>query len=62
MKKWFALVLVLGACGDVAPCEFDGVSYAHGDTFLADDGCNTCTCENAEVFCTEMACIDDTGS
>ncbi|XP_076441478.1 uncharacterized protein LOC143280639 [Babylonia areolata] len=32
--------------------------YAEGQSFKAEDGCNTCMCtENGSVACTEMACL-----
>lgn len=37
-------------------CEAPSVCN-EGDTQLADDGCNTCTCSNGEWACTERACI-----
>lgn len=43
--------------GTCATCNYNGTPKFLGDTFIADDGCNTCTClENGVVACTEMAC------
>ena len=41
-------------------CIYDGQTYAEGSSFPATDGCNTCSCANGMVMCTEMAC-DPTG-
>ncbi len=52
----------LGACMDDADpttCVVDGVEHAPGDTFPADDGCNTCTCgDDGEVSCTLIGCVE----
>ncbi len=37
-------------------CEYYGQTYADGSSFPADDGCNTCGCNNGMVACTLMAC------
>jgi hypothetical protein len=38
-------------------CKFGEQSYALGQTIQADDGCNTCTCEeNGELVCTTQTC------
>jgi pacifastin inhibitor LCMII len=40
-----------------AICVYDGMTYEIGDSFPADDGCNTCSCDaDGSVACTEMAC------
>ncbi|XP_048754992.2 kielin/chordin-like protein isoform X2 [Ostrea edulis] len=49
----FVLSLVLGAD---AVCNFDGVSYSIGDTRIADDGCNLCTCTATGMECTKGDC------
>lgn len=57
MARWIWLAAALGACGHDT-CEYGGVTYEEGDTFPADDGCNTCTCEkHGAVSCTEMGCL-----
>jgi hypothetical protein len=45
-----------GACVIPASCTYDGKTYAHGASFPATDGCNTCTCMNGSVACTKIAC------
>ena len=40
-------------------CEYNGWAYADGESFAAEDGCNTCVCSNGEVVCTEMACVEN---
>ncbi|MCK6509888.1 hypothetical protein L6R29_07990 [Myxococcota bacterium] len=37
-------------------CSHLGHAYADGSTFPKGDGCNTCTCTNGKVGCTEKAC------
>ncbi len=39
-------------------CEYNGWAYADGESFPSSDGCNTCSCSNGDVVCTEMACIN----
>ncbi len=49
--------------GAISLCTYDGVVYYGGDSFVATDGCNTCTCESdGQVSCTEKACEDATSS
>jgi len=44
--------------GICATCNYNGTAKFLSDTFVADDGCNTCTClDNGIVSCTEMACL-----
>jgi len=53
--------LAVSGCG--FGCEVDGVRHRAGETFLASDGCNQCTCQwDGTVVCTRMACLDDTGA
>lgn len=43
-----------------ARCEYNGKSYRVGETFTADDGCNTCSCgENGMAACTLKFCAPD---
>lgn len=38
-------------------CNVDGKTYTVGETFLDDDGCNTCECRKHEdVVCTRIDC------
>lgn len=38
-------------------CEYNGRMYKAGEGFMADDGCNSCGCqEDGQVACTNMAC------
>ncbi|MGI5841033.1 MAG: hypothetical protein ACOX6N_02390 [Patescibacteria group bacterium] len=38
-------------------CDFNGKQYLVGESFVAQDGCNTCTCqESLELACTEIDC------
>lgn len=40
-----------------AACEYAGQGYDVGESFPAEDGCNTCTCaEGGRVLCTMRAC------
>ena len=38
-------------------CWYNNTQYKDGDSFKSDDECNTCSCNNGSVACTEMACI-----
>jgi hypothetical protein len=56
-------LLFLAACGrDASPaaaktCSYEGKQQVIGQSFLAADGCNQCTClEGGTVSCTTMAC------
>ncbi len=43
-------------------CTVDGVTHEVGDSFLAPDGCNTCSCTSSgQVACTERACVAGCG-
>jgi len=48
--------LVVGCAAGGADCEYDGQTYKPGDSFDATDGCNTCSCDDGAVSCTEIAC------
>lgn len=53
---------LLGCNGSGGTCEYGGETYEEGESFPADDGCNTCTCEEkGAVACTEMGCLTPTG-
>jgi len=43
---------------EVATCVVLGVEYSVGETYVAADGCNTCTCSGGDApdACTMMAC------
>jgi hypothetical protein len=52
-----------GACVPEQPdmcglqCDYGGMKYDPGESFLAGDGCNTCGClEDGSVVCTLIAC------
>ncbi len=51
LSSLFASLL---ACG--APCEVDGIAYAHGEAWTCEDGCNTCSCADGAIASTQMAC------
>ena len=42
------------SCG--VQCDYGDRVYNIGDTFTALDGCNTCTCTDQGIPCTEIAC------
>lgn len=37
-------------------CQIGGKTYKSGESFPAEDGCNSCSCDNGNVACTLMAC------
>lgn len=37
-------------------CYYNGQTYKSGQSFPAEDGCNSCTCKNGEAACTLMGC------
>lgn len=47
---------VAGDGGSADTCWYGGKQYAIGASFLAEDGCNTCSCSLEGVGCTLMAC------
>ena len=58
MKKLLLLIVILFLAGCVstdAPDLCDGHNL--GDSWNADDGCNTCRCTETGIACTEMACL-----
>lgn len=76
MKKLFALpaivalmacAVVSGACGSTiivssGDCVVGDRSFDIGDSFLDEDGCNTCTCDAVDIVsCTQKACEDCQG-
>ena len=40
-------------------CEYGGETYQSGERFDSLDGCNTCSCEDGQIACTVMACLDN---
>ncbi len=58
-------IFYLSNSGDITTkqrCEYNGWAYADGESFLSIDGCNTCSCSDGEVLCTEMACVENSGT
>ena len=63
---WVVLMLGFGLTGCAetpdketlgVTCEYDGKEYAAGESFDANDDCNTCSClEDGQAVCTLMAC------
>ncbi len=47
-----------GGGGGSGDCEYNGVQYNEGDSFPSTDRCNTCSCSEGGVACTEMWCED----
>lgn len=37
-------------------CQYNGRIYKSGESFPAEDGCNSCSCNNGNIGCTLMAC------
>ncbi len=48
---------LLTACVEGAECRSEGVTYADGETWVADN-CDVCECENGITYCEAMDCID----
>ena len=44
--------------GGGRPCMYMGRTYQAGDVFPAGDNCNSCTCNDGQVACTLLACVD----
>lgn len=40
-------------------CNYNGNTYKDGEGFKSSDGCNSCSCQNGQIACTEMACLPD---
>jgi hypothetical protein len=49
----------LGSADGGATCTYAGRVVAAGATFPSSDGCNTCSCLEGNVACTEKACAPD---
>lgn len=44
-------------------CAYNGARYEVGDSFPAEDGCNTCYCDqDGSIACTEKACTAGSNS
>lgn len=43
-------------------CELDGTTYKDGTSFKDADGCNSCSCHDGEIACTQLGCIAGTCS
>ena len=53
----FALLL---ACANAECTTESGATYASGEVWTCDDGCNTCACEDGAIASTLMACAETT--
>lgn len=51
-----ACTMLLGIDCGARDCEYDGKVHHNGDSFPSADGCNTCSCANGAIACTEKAC------
>jgi hypothetical protein len=40
-------------------CVYEGRTYYPGDSFPSIDGCNSCGCDDGQIVCTTMACVDN---
>lgn len=50
-------ICINGFCKTPLTCQYNGAEYAHGASFPAGDGCNTCSCNNGAVGCSKIGCI-----
>jgi hypothetical protein len=41
-----------------ASCTYDGETYEDGESFPDRDGCNNCHCDDGDVGCTLLGCLD----
>jgi hypothetical protein len=57
MAATFRVSLDVKSDSSSSTCSYEGQSYAHGASFPAADGCNTCSCSASGVACTKMACL-----
>ncbi len=67
-RRWSAAAVLAGLLGLSGcyltgnDCTVDGVAHEAGDSFLASDGCNTCSCTSSgQVACTLIACVTGCG-
>lgn len=37
-------------------CDYGGAMHPHGSSFPSGDGCNSCSCQDGQVACTNKAC------
>jgi hypothetical protein len=44
---------------DTPRCEYKGWAYADGETFIMEDGCNTCICSYGKLACTNISCTEN---
>lgn len=64
MRAWVLLAVLAGCAGEgddgkAVQCQYDKLVWEVGDSFPANDGCNTCTCmRDGSVACTLMACVE----
>lgn len=42
-------------------CEYNGMMYKTGESFMDSDGCNTCFCSNGAIACTLKFCLPTSG-
>jgi hypothetical protein len=56
---------LFGCCLECGYCAPDCGGHELGESWPAEDGCNTCTCTEEGVACTELACgalcVDECG-
>lgn len=63
-----SLLLLGGGCTffqkpQAIACAYNGVRYDIGESFPAEDHCNTCYCDqNGQIACTEKACTGNATS
>jgi len=53
IESWYLYVISF-----ISVCSYEGEMYGAGETFLAADKCNACTCqEDGQTACTLKACL-----
>lgn len=51
------VTIALIQTGTAQSCNYKGVTYKNDENFKED--CNSCSCQDGTVVCTEIACEDD---
>jgi hypothetical protein len=62
LAMFVTLIAWVGGCSSDQVCAYNEKTYPKGASFLAADGCNTCSCvARGQVECTLAGCLGDAG-